>query len=155
MQTFIKKPVTGFLLLAICLGFSSFSDRKGGDSLEIYLNNKLVLEQFMYRDKSVKSLVLTDANYNDKLSIRYSHCGQPGKERSITLKDAQDRIVKKWTFANAGNSNTTMSCDVKEIMDLQKTKGNITLRLCYTSVELPNGLVLVSITKGSSSVASR
>ena len=142
-------------MVALCLGFLSFSDRKGGDSLEIYLNNKLVVEQFMYRDKTVKSLVLTDANYNDKLSVRYSHCGRPGTERSIALKDAQDRVVKQWTFANSNGKNTDMSCNVKDIMDLQKTKGQLTLRLFYTSNELPKGMVLVSVTKSNTSVASR
>lgn len=155
MQTIIKKPLLAFLLLAFGLSLASFSDRKGGDSFAIFLNDKLVLEQFMYKDRTVKSLVLTDANYNDKLSIRFSHCGKSGTERSISLIDPQDRVVKKWTFANSSNPNSAMSCSVKEIMDLQKTKGNFALRLFYASEEMPKGHVLLSVAKRNTSVASR
>jgi hypothetical protein len=155
MQTNIKKLSVFTILMAGCLSLLSFSNPKGGDSFEIFLNHKLVLQQYLYGDRTVKSLVLTEANYNDKLSIKYSHCGVPGKQRTITLKDAQDRVVRQWTFANASGHNTAMTCSVKEIMDLQKTKGNISLKLSYSSAELPKGHVLVSITKGSTSVATR
>jgi len=34
------------LLLLASVTFSSFTDRKGGEGFEIYLNNKLVVQQF-------------------------------------------------------------------------------------------------------------
>jgi hypothetical protein len=156
MQTTIKRSlVLGFVLVALSLGLVSFSEPKGGDHFEIWLNNKMVIQQFLHGDKQLKTLVLQESNYNDNLVIKYSHCGKTGRDRSITLKDAQDRVVKSWTYSNATGSNMAMSCPVKEIMDLQKTKGNLTLRLFYTSAELPNGYLLVAVAKTTTAVASR
>ena len=136
------------LLVACCAALFSFSSRKGGDSFEIYVNNKLVLQQYVMRNEGVKNLSLQQSNYNDQLRINYSHCGQVGKDRVITIKDGQNRALKQWRFADAAGTERSMTCKVKDIIDLKK--GNTVLQLYYSSRELPGGRLLASINSGNS-----
>jgi hypothetical protein len=67
--------------------FFSNKNNFGGEGFEIYLNNKLVLQQFGKDINTVKSLQLDQSVSNGQLAIRYFHCGQPGKSRVVTIKD--------------------------------------------------------------------
>src|ERR1044071_6607861 len=86
MKTNIKKTML-FGLMAATLMLFAFTSPKGGESFEIYLNGKIIVQQALYSDKSVKNLQLTSTSANDKLDIYYNHCGQTGKNRTITIKD--------------------------------------------------------------------
>lgn len=139
-----RSLVTSSLLIALCATIFSFSTAKnGGDSFEIYLNGKLVLQQALYNNKEVKSLQLTQSSENDKVDIYYSHCGQTGKNRTITIKDGQNRLLKEWHFADATGKNA-MSFKLKDILSLQNKNDN-RLNLYYSSKELPDGRLLASI----------
>jgi hypothetical protein len=134
------KVLTLATLFVTALGFSATA---GGDSYEIYLNNKLIVRQFLHEPIDLKNLSLDKANANDQLVIYYSHCGQTGKNRSITIKDNNGSILKEWKFADAaGRSGMTIS--VKELLQLQK-KGNGQLTMVYASKELPKGQALTSV----------
>jgi len=130
-------------LLGLFTTLSAFSGNMGGDSFTIYLNNKLLLQQSVYGEEGVKSLQLDHASPNDQLMVYYSHCGKVGTDRSIILKDAQNKTLKEWQFADASGANTAMTCKVKDILDLQK--GNTRINLFYTSRELRNGRLLASL----------
>lgn len=134
-------------LLAVCAALFSFSIYRGGDSFSIFLNNKLVFEQHVAMKEGVKSFELSKANYNDQLSIYYSHCGKPGKGRSIAIRDENNRTLKEWHFGDATNTKSSMSCKVGEILDLQKNKEG-KLQLYYSSKELPKGHLLAAIVVG-------
>ena len=134
-------------LLAVCATLFSFSSYRGGDSFSIYLNNKLVFEQHVAMKGGVKSFELGKANYNDQLSIYYSHCGQPGKGRSIAIKDENNKTLKEWHFGDASNTKSSMSCKAGDILDLQKNKEG-RLQLYYSSKELPKGHLLAAIIVG-------
>jgi len=129
----------------------SFSKVKGGDYFEIYLNNKLVVQQVLRSDKNVKQLSLQQSNYKDQLKVVYSECGRIGQERKITIKDGQNRVLKQWSFVNGTKSAKEMIVNVKDILDLKK--GDAVLQLIYSSRELPKGQVLASITKANNSHA--
>ena len=148
-----KSILSGFLLVAICLGIFSFSKEKGGDSFEIYLNGKLLLQQHVSRASAVKNLQLAQSTENDKMEIYYSHCGQIGNGRSITIKNGQNQVLKDWNFPDAKGAKSPMSFRVKEVLALQKNK-NGKLNLYYSSKELPNGLLLASITQTSGAMAN-
>ena len=150
MQTRLSKSAAVIGLLAFSLGLFAFNTRFGGDSLEVWINNKMVFQQFMHVDKSVHNIVLQESNYNDNISFRYSHCGQLGKQRTIALKDANDKVLKQWTFTNG--SGQSMSFSAKEIMDRQKNSTAV-IHVYYTSSEIPNGKLLVSMTRSSASFA--
>jgi len=141
--------VVGIITLSMAL--FSFSKVKGGDYFEIYLNNKLVVQQVLRSDKNVKQLSLQQSNYKDQLKVVYSECGRIGQERKITIKDGQNRVLKQWSFVNGTKSAKEMIVNVKDILDLKK--GDAVLQLIYSSRELPKGQVLASITKANNSHA--
>jgi hypothetical protein len=138
----IVKPM---VLVAICSILFSFSARMGGDSFEIYLNNRLVFQQFVTRQEGVKYLQLDRSLYNGQVIVYYSHCGQTGKGRSITIRDRMGRSLKEWHFSDSDGVNNAMSCKVKDILGLQNSNKNAALSLFYSSRELPNGRQLASI----------
>jgi len=141
----IHRKRVGFTLLALATSFITLSafTNMGGDSFTIYLNDKLLLKEYVYNTQGIKNLQLDQRSYNDQLNIYYNHCGQTGTDRSITLKDGQNRILKEWHFPDATGANTAMTCRVKDILDCQKGGGSI--NLYYTSRELRNGRLLASL----------
>ena len=129
------------ITLVVCASLFSFSSGMGGDSYEIYLNKKLLLQQFVSQSSGVKTLQLNQKDYNGQIDIYYSHCGQTGKARNITIKDGQNQVLKEWHFSDG--DNTAMSCKVKDILNLQEK--NNKLNLFYSSQLLPKGRLLASI----------
>ena len=70
----------------------------GGEGFEVYLNDKLVLQQFGEKMNEVKSLQLDQSVSNGQFAIRYYHCGRPGKSRIVTIKDEQNSRFKRMAF---------------------------------------------------------
>src|ERR1700751_2439734 len=123
-------------LLALLISFASVSAKAGGDGYEIYLNNKLILKQYQGQNLSLTSLVLSEANVNDKIIICYTRCNVPdksGKSRSITLKDNNGNVLKVWTFNNLAEDKGSMSIPVKEILELQKKTGERPVSIFYAA----------------------
>jgi hypothetical protein len=131
-------------LLAVCATIFSFSTYRGAHSFRVYLNDKIVLEQYVGAKEGAKTFELGKANYNDKLSVYYNECGQVGKGRSIAIRDENNKTLKEWRFADASSLAPDMSCKVGEILDLQKNKGG-KLQLFYSSKVLPEGQLLAAI----------
>ena len=134
------------------LSLFTFNAIAGGDSYEIYLNNKLILKQYVSQPLNMKSLQLDKANFNDQLVIFYRHCGQTGKGRSISIKDEEGKILKEWKFANATGSNESMVIPAKELLRLAKNNIITHLTLYYTAQELPKRRMLTSVDLGRSSL---
>jgi hypothetical protein len=153
MKTIKSSIVIASLLLLASFTLLSFTNSKGGEGFEIYLNSKLVLQQYGNQLNNVKSIQLDQSSPNDELTIKYHHCGQVGKNRSITIKDGQNKILKEWHFADVSTGNAAMTCKVKDITGLKKGNGAITLNLYYSSTELPKGKQLVSLVVESKNMA--
>ena len=132
------------LLVLFCAVIFSFSPKTGGDSFEIWLNGKRILQQYVYIAKGVQTLGLTSTSDNDKVDIYYSHCGQIGKSRYITIKDEKDKALKVWKFTDVTDKNAAMSFKLKDILSLKKNKTD-KLNLFYSSHELPDGRLLAII----------
>jgi hypothetical protein len=141
MKSIISKTVA---FAAICATLFSFSPKPGGEGFEISLNSKIVLQQFGSQMDAVKSLSLNQSSYNDQLTIKYHHCGKVGKNRVVTVKDGQNKTLKEWHFADAATPVAAMTVNVKDILSLKKENSN-TLKLNYSSSELPAGRVLATI----------
>jgi hypothetical protein len=148
------KAIQAMGLSALLVTLVSFSATKGGEGFEIYLNNKVVLQQYGNQMDVTKTLQLDQRNAKDELTIKYHHCGKVGKNRILTLKDGNNKILKQWNFADAKEVLNPMTCKVKDILDLQKKNASTTISLFYTSSELPKGRVLASITGASTNVAT-
>ena len=146
---------SNMILLGLCMAMlSSFAPMPGGEGFEIYLNNKLVLQKFNADMKKIPVLQLDKRNSNDQLSVKYHHCGKIGKDRVITVKDEKNNILRQWRFADVSTVMGAMTCNVKEILSLEKLSAN-QLKLYYASSELPEGRQLVTIEFGEKSYASR
>ena len=118
----------------------------GGEGFEVYLNDKLVLQQYGKNMDNVKSLQLDQSVSNGQLAIRYYHCGQPGKGRVVTIKDENNVVLKEWRFGDAKDAAAKVCCNVKDILALPKLKAGKKVNLYYASAELPNGRLLVILT---------
>jgi hypothetical protein len=135
-------------IVTVLFSTISFAATAGGDTYQIYLNNKLVFKQRVLNSSpmDLNSLQLTKANYNDELEIYYSHCGVTGTGRCVEIKDEQNHILKEWKFKDADAANAAMSIPVKEILELQKNNPNAVLNLYYFSSKyLPKGRMIASI----------
>jgi hypothetical protein len=142
---FQQKLVLGFIAVVLGTTLLAFKYKPGGDSYEIYLNNQLLLKQFVRQPLNLKSLSLDQSNAKDQLVVYYSHCGVTGKGRSLAVKDSKGTTLKKWNFANAREgARSGMIIPVKELLQLEKDHGS--LSLYYTSEELPESRVLASFT---------
>lgn len=139
----MKKLTVIIAAFTVLAGLFSFSKPLGGEGFEIYLNNKLMLQQFGSQMVSTKSLHLDQRFADEQLTVKYYHCGQAGKNRHISIKDAQNRTLKDWSFANSKEPGLTFP--VNEILTLQNGANRNSLNLYYSSSELPNGKLLVTI----------
>jgi hypothetical protein len=146
MKALLSKTM---VLSAICISLFSFSPKPGGEGFEIYLNNKVVLQQYGKEINTVKSLELSQASPDDKMVIKYHHCGQVGKNRVITIKDAQNKTLKEFRYVDAATPVSAMEIKLKEILNLKKSS---ILKLYYTSSELPNGRILASLSTATANM---
>jgi hypothetical protein len=140
-------------VFGICAMLFSFSSRWGGEGFQIFLNNKVVLQQFGNDMNVIKTLNLEQTTPNDEISVKYHHCGKIGKNRIITIKDEQDKVLKQWKFSNSSEVLDPMTCKVKDILGLKNGKRSM-LKLYYSSSELVKERQLASISVGAKSIAS-
>ena len=156
LQRIIKSTVlASSVLLAFSALLFSFSTKIGGDVFEVYINKKLAIQQYVTAKEAVKTLQLDQRNSNDEIEVYYSHCGQPGTGRSISLRDSQNKVLKEWHFQDTPGAKTSMACNVKDITGIQKLNGGITIGLYYASHELPAGKMLAAITVSNTARAAR
>jgi len=128
-------------ILAVSVVFFSFAPRFGGEHYQIHVNNALRVQQIIAHQQEMPSLTLTSATLGD-ITVFYDHCGQIGKNRSLTIQTEQGKAVKTWSFING--SDKRMALDAKEVIAIMKRE-NSNLKLIYTSAELPKGRELVAL----------
>ena len=142
------------MLVATAAALLSFSPKFGGEGFEILLNGKVLLQQFGSDVNTVKNLRLSQVSASDKLTIRYYHCGHVGKNRIVTVKDGNDRILKQWRYNDSRSAASEMLCSAQDIITLKKAGVNV-FKIYYSSSELPNGRMLASVTVGNSEVVMK
>ena len=165
MKKYNYQPTILFVLLIALSGMLfSFSVRTaekifpcksdfGGEGFEVYLNDKLILQQYGEKMNTIKTLELDQSASNGQLAIRYYHCGKPGKSRVVTIKDEQNAVLKEWRFGDAKDVSARVSCSVKDIFALPKFKAGKKVNLFYAASELPNGRLLATLTTVSKNAA--
>lgn len=151
----MKKMITrAMMLVATAAALLSFSYNFGGEGFEILLNGKPLLQQFGKDMNSVKNLQLNQVLVTDKLTIRYYHCGRVGKNRVVTVKDGNDKVLKQWRYNDSQSAAGEMLCSAQDIITLKKGGTNV-FKIYYSSSELPGGRMLASVTVGDTEVAAR
>jgi hypothetical protein len=165
MKRFNYQPAILLVLLIVLSGtLFSFSMKTaetlfpcknnfGGEGFEVYINNKLVLQQFGKEIDAVKTISLDQSESNGILAVRYFHCGQPGKSRVITIKDEQNVVLKEWRFGDTKDAAAKLCCNVKDILALPKLKAGKKVNLYYASTELPKGRLLAMLASVNKNVA--
>lgn len=141
MKKIISKVFAMVAIAATLLSFTANSPA-GGEGFEIFVNGKVVLQRFNKEVEVVKTLSLNPASPNDKISFRYHHCGQVGKNRFVTIRSADNSPLKTWNYS--GITTQDISCTVKDLLGLQKGKSG-TLKIFYSSSELPKGRQLAEV----------
>ncbi|MBN7802750.1 hypothetical protein J0A67_17870 [Algoriphagus aestuariicola] len=147
MKTPNAKTTITSLLAALIIGLitMAFSPKLGLDSYEIYLNDKLIMKQYINQPLNLRTLQLDKAAPEDLLWVKYNHCtikSGSGSERVIVLKDAQGHELKQWTFANSPSENKPMKVSVAELRQLEKAHAEHQISMYYKSKELPGGELL-------------
>lgn len=113
----------------------------GGDSFTIHLNNKQIIEHYVYK-KETPTLQLAQGE-KGVLSVFYSECGKIGKARTIILKDDRQNILHTWRYADALTEHKPMEIAVPELQEyLKKEK---VLNLYYQSRDVKKETLLVTI----------
>ena len=143
------------VLLSISLLMVAFISPIGGEGYEIYIDNKLVIQQFGQQMKQVKNLQFNSSQKESELSVKFFHCGMAGKSRTLELRTPDKQVLKQWQFKNEEAKNFAITVPVKEILDLQKKSGAGTLHLFYSSKEAPDGRLLAGIVTSDKSVAAK
>lgn len=144
---FLKKAIKSILLVAAWMVGINFSSKAGLDSYQIYLNDKLILQQSVRDPLNISALPITKANINDKLVIYYSQCNAPnkiGKGRSLVIRDAARNLVKEWKFEDAEGSSR-MEIPVKELLALENKYANSTLTIFYKAQGMNRDQRLISL----------
>lgn len=147
--------IRSLVLTALCATLFAFSVNPGTDSFSVYLDNTLLLEQYVSRNAVTKTIPLNENSGGEMLKVYYSHCGKVGTSRGISIRDEQNKTLKTWSFPDSEvGASSGMNCRVKEILALQKTSKNAVLNLVYASKELPDGRLLARIATGNNDKAS-
>lgn len=150
-----KTMLTAVLLLAVSSFMYSFTSPTGGEGFEIYIDNKLVLQQFNQQMKHTKNIQLNATNSKSVLKVKYYHCGMTGKSRTLELKNVEQKTLKHWQFENEEGKNFGITVAVKDILASQKQPGNATVYLYYTSKEAPQGRLLAGIVQTDQAMARK
>lgn len=139
-------------VLVLCATLFSFSEKIGVDSFTIYLNDKLLIRQYVTPEERVKTVALNVSSSNDVLKVHYNHCGKIGTKRSMAIRDGKKKTLKTWYFSD--NTPPVMDLGVKEVLVHRKDAGHQGLQLVYSCREIPEGMVLASIIISDESKAS-
>jgi len=141
------------LLAGFIATLSSFAPKFGGEGYQIFINSKMVLERYGQEMNTVQTLQLDQYPAGSQLTVRYYHCGKVGKDRTITIKDDKNTVLKQWKYADVAEPVAGISCSMKDIFSLQTSTSN--MHLYYASSELPKGRLLANIEVNSTAKAVR
>ena len=134
---------------ALCAFLFSFSVRPGAHSFQVYLDSKLIIDQYVNSKMEAPKLWLDPAENYSQLIVKYNECGRTVTGRKIAMKDDNDKILKEWRFEGAASGyKESMTCKVKDIIAL-KQKGSNALRLFYSSNEFREGQEIAHVFIGS------
>ena len=152
MKKFISFSLAG---IAICAILFAFTRPMGAHSVQVYLDQKLVVDQHLdFKDNAPKVKLAANEKYN-QLIVKYDECGRTVTGRKITVKDENNKMLKAWYFKGSANGfGQPMEFQFKDIMALNKN-GNSTLKLYYSSNDFPEGQQVASLVIDGNATASR
>jgi hypothetical protein len=153
MKTIFRSSwVNPLLWVTLCTALFSFNLRPGAHSFQVYLDSKLMLEQYVNAKNEVPKLAIDQSA--SKLVVKYNECGRTVSGRTITIKDDKNKILKAWNFeGETSGYKDGMVCKVKDIFAL-KENGSNTLKVYYSSKDFPEGQLVVTLVLNGETKAS-
>ena len=153
MRTTIMNSRFRLLLTAGLLALFAF-DRPGAHSVQIYLDNEMVIERYVDSRTAAPRLQLDPNGKHRELSIRYSECGRTVDGRRLTLSDQGGKELKTWSFPGAtAGFKDPMICKVSDILACARAE-NRELRLAYASDDFPESIQILALEVKSLSAVS-
>ncbi|AYB29940.1 hypothetical protein [Chryseolinea soli] len=148
--------VDALLGVVLCFVLFGFSATSGAHNVQVYLDSKLVIDQYINQKVDAAKINLDLAENPSQLIVKYSECGRTVTGRKITLKDNDNKVLKVWEFAGSSTgAQEPMACTVKDILALKPKKSN-TLKLFYSSDDFPQGQQFAYLVlSGTATTASR
>lgn len=129
--------------------------KAGLDYYSIYIGKKLAFTRAVNKPLSLENLPISQADMDEQLVIQYYQCNTPdktGKNRSISLRDKNGKVIQEWKFADAKDGNTQMSIPVKELVQVAKSSKDQSLSLYYSANGKAADEQLAFISGGSKAV---
>jgi hypothetical protein len=123
------------LVLTLSLTMFSFSHPFGGEGFEVYLGKQLLSQHFGNGAAPDKNIAIEARQADEEFIVKYYHCGQPGTNRVITVRNSAGKMVRQWQYGNAKRADAGMSCPVKGLLELQGSNPG-TLGIYYSSNEV-------------------
>jgi hypothetical protein len=140
--------VNALVGVALCTILFSFSSIIGAHNVQVFLDDKVVIDHYVDSRSIAPTLTLDPAEKHDQLIVKYNECGRTVTGRTITIKDEKNQVLKDWHFEGAATGlKDPMMCSVKDIIAL-KQKGSNTLKLYYSSKEFPEGQQVAKLVIG-------
>jgi hypothetical protein len=125
------------MLVVLCAVLSSFA-LPGAHSFQLYVDSKMVVDQYVSRNFTIPKVALDPAEHNNEIILKYSECGRTVSGRTLTLKDEQDKTLKEWHFdGTTSGYKDPMILSVKDIVALKTGKG--AMKLFYSSNDFKEG----------------
>src|SRR5687767_6269860 len=84
--------------IAVAATLFSFSGLPGAHSVQVYLDDKLVVDQYLDSKTSAPKLTISEGEKYSQIIVKYSECGRTVTSRTITIKDDKNKVLKNWVF---------------------------------------------------------
>lgn len=134
-------------LAALCAVLSAFAPMPGAHNYQVYLDNKIVADQYVNRNTIAPKIAVDPAENQTQLIIKYNECGRTVTGRTITIKDTDEKVLKEWKFdGTAKGYESPMSCSIKDIVALKPR--NKEMKVYYASADFPEGQHVVTLVVG-------
>jgi hypothetical protein len=148
MKNINQHSWTTLVVLAALVALSSFALKPGAHSFQVYIDSKMVADQYVLHDMVVPVVTIDPAERHNEIIVKYSECGRTVSGRTITIKNEQDKILKAWRFDGATSGfKDAMTIKVNEVTALKPAAGS-SLKLVYTSNDFKEGQQIASLVIG-------
>lgn len=133
--------LVGMTGLAIFL-LSAFALYPGGYSYTLHLNNRLVSEQYITPTFETPTLTLSDQDKKGTLTVYFNECGQIGRQRKLSVRVSDQKVLKEWSFANSSSQHDPLQLTLK---DLSAYAHSGTMAIYYSSERVSKPQVLAYV----------
>jgi len=139
---------TVVIFTALCAVMSAFAPMPGAHSFQVYLDDKIVADQYMKASHIAPKIIIDPAENHKQLVLKYSECGRTVSGRVISIKDNNDKLLKEWKFDGTTKAfEDPMTFNIKDLVALKQKSSN-TLKLYYASADFPGGQHVVTLVLG-------